>query len=206
MTMEERMAGFDARELWVPPAKTWPSARRERFLFRPDVERPLSVDPTVWPSIFETDAKPEHYPHFGYQLSWADLAELQRAAGRRFQSGAIPPFRTVAITLFLGDYCARDKVPWESIVPPTDPEAPNPSWKLAGYDVGDAWSLSVLSNAGFRPGLDDADALRAQWGPYLNAYHLLDDLDAAIAFKHMSDQRAGPDHAPTFVFGLRILA
>lgn len=43
------LLGFDAREM-IPPS-AWNGGRRELFLLRPDVERPLSVDTAVWPNF-----------------------------------------------------------------------------------------------------------------------------------------------------------
>ena len=52
--MESALIGFDVRELSVEPEALWPLERRTVFLLRDDVVRPLSTDPTVWPSLFAT--------------------------------------------------------------------------------------------------------------------------------------------------------
>jgi len=90
-------------------------------------------------------------------------------------------------------------------LPPVNPEQRAPDWVLLGYDVADQWMLSGLSNCGFRPGLDDAPSLRAEWGPRLNEFHLFPDIDDAFLFKRFSDERLRSDHAPFFVFGLWIV-
>jgi len=46
------LLGFDAREA-ISPVRDWDAARRELYLLRPEVTRPLSVDALVWPSVFE---------------------------------------------------------------------------------------------------------------------------------------------------------
>ncbi len=47
---EDRLLGFDARELWMDTGLLWDVARRARFLLRPEAPKPLSVDPLVWPA------------------------------------------------------------------------------------------------------------------------------------------------------------
>jgi hypothetical protein len=41
--------GLDLREDRRTPPAAWDAERRDQFLLRPDVARPLSLDPTVWP-------------------------------------------------------------------------------------------------------------------------------------------------------------
>lgn len=53
--MKEILIGFDVREMWIPTNILWNQARKNRCLLRLDVDKPLSVDPTVWQSIFDID-------------------------------------------------------------------------------------------------------------------------------------------------------
>ncbi len=201
----ERLAGFDARELWLDPSVLWTSARKDSFLYRLDVNRPMSVDPRVWPSVFDADGRIYPPERFGYQSLWADLEALRRALSVRLKVHPNQAFRAIAVTLLLGDYCATDKIDWDSRIPTPFPDLPteNSAWPLLGYDVGDQWMLSALSNCGFIPEYDDVAALRGRWGPVLNEHHLFDDLGQAIEFKQMSDIRLQEDHAPCFIFGIR---
>jgi len=65
--------GFDAREM-TSPARAWHADRRELYLLRPEVERPLSVDALVWPSVFEGVA----------DLGWTGpVQDLDKAAPTR---------------------------------------------------------------------------------------------------------------------------
>ena len=50
----EQLLGFDARRPVATVDGLWTAARREQFLLRGDVSRPLSVDTLVWPSLFDT--------------------------------------------------------------------------------------------------------------------------------------------------------
>jgi hypothetical protein len=165
----------------------------------------LSIDPRVWPSVFDLDELGRPPSHFGYQSLWADLIALRRAVTMFFEKEPLKPFRTIAVTLLLGEYCERDRVDWDSLIPPPNPDRRADDWLFLGYDVGDMWMLSALSNCGFLPGLDDAEALRRRWGPLLNKYHLFDEIEPAVDFKHFSDERLKGDHAPCFVFGLWVV-
>ncbi|HEV8105744.1 MAG TPA: hypothetical protein VGP69_18590 [Gaiellaceae bacterium] len=49
---DEMLIGFDAREA-VEYLPRWDGERRQRFLLRHDVARPLSVDARVWPTIVD---------------------------------------------------------------------------------------------------------------------------------------------------------
>src|SRR6185295_8059532 len=84
------LLGFDARETFVPPARSWTTRRREDFLLRPEVEKPLSVDTWAWPSIFgdgftdsdrPTEVQLPEMPAWrgANQTLWDDLASMDEA-------------------------------------------------------------------------------------------------------------------------------
>jgi hypothetical protein len=80
----------------------------------------------------------------------------------------------------------------------TTPERKTGDWDFLGFDITDS-GISGLSNCGY----DEAQRkeLGAQWGGHLNRYHLFDDLEAAFAFRRITNVRV-PEHAPFFVIGL----
>jgi len=199
---EGRIIGYDARENWLTLDQGWVEQRKQGFLYRLDVIKPLSVDTQVWPTIFESEQRSDIVERFGFQSSWADLATLQSAVTKKHQERSMRAWRMIAITLLLGHYSQEAKVPWESRLSPVHPDQRGGNWEFVGYDVADQWMLSALSNCGFLPGLDDVQHLRAEWGPRLNAFHLFQNIHDAILFKHFSDQRLRDDHAPCFVYGL----
>ncbi len=61
--------------------------------------------------------------------------------------------------------------------------------------------LSGLSNCGFE---GEREALREDWGPHLNDYHLFEDAESALAFRPVAN-RIVPEHAPFFVYGLWLI-
>lgn len=206
---EPLLLGYDAR---VEPPE-WNEGRRRRFLFRPDVPQPVSIDEDVWPSVFglRSDLRP---PYTGpYCHLWEDLGHLEEVVGAAgdvarntrivafgvFTSACTPGERTALDDQIRGVY--PDGRPGESLEVIADPSSVQEGWSFLGYDVADLWGLSGLMNAGFLPGREDVDALRAEWGPRLNELHLFEDLADAARFKDFSNLRVS-EHAPFFVDGI----
>ena len=54
MDARDILLGYDLRENWLTFGEMWDAAERsERFLWRQDIEKPLSVDSYIWPSVFD---------------------------------------------------------------------------------------------------------------------------------------------------------
>ncbi|MFL6195175.1 MAG: hypothetical protein ACJ75H_13455 [Thermoanaerobaculia bacterium] len=212
MSNEGLLLGFDARP---PKPREWEESRKRRCLFRLDVA-PLSIDPMVWPSVFEANGieTPAWTGRFGGL--WEDLATLRDfvAAEReglgdvclvafdRTLAGSSPAARLALETLIRGIYPYG--TPGELPDAIADPAAVEPGWTFLGYDVSDLWGLSGLMNAGFLPDREDVDALRDRWGPKLNSAHLFNALDDARAFRDYADGHI-PEHAPFYVDGLWLI-
>ncbi|PZN81338.1 MAG: hypothetical protein DM484_08555 [Candidatus Methylumidiphilus alinenensis] len=203
--IDEQIIGYDAREYWLNFEQSWTEQRKQGFLYRFDILKPLSVDTRVWPTIFESEQRPVPIERFGFQNSWADLDTLRLGLSREYKSKPMRAWRVVAITLMQGSYCEADAVPWQARLPPVNPVQRDNSWEFLGYDVADQWMLSVLSNCGFLPGMDEVDKLRSACAPLLNKFHLFGNLKDAIFFKKFSDRRLRDDHAPCFVYGIWIV-
>jgi hypothetical protein len=199
-TFEERIVGYDAKEFWRP--FDWSEEKRNRFLYRLDITKPLSVDVLIWQSIFTSESRSLPIKQFGFQSFWSNLTLLRKAVTIAHTEQPLRDYRMIAAILMLGDYSKNHQITWHDRVPPVTPDQRGPDWKFIGYDVADQWALSGISDCGFVPGYDDVPALRKRWGPLLNKWHLFDDFDRAIEFKHMSDERMKNDHAPFFVYGL----
>jgi len=199
---KERIIGYDARENWLPIEEGWSDHRKQGFLYRLDVLKPLSADTRVWPTIFESEGRQAPIGQIGFQSCWADFYALQSAVAKAYEEKLMRPWRMIAVTLVLGPYCENSNVPWTSRLPQVNPDQRTADWIFLGYDVCDQWLLSALSNCGFLPGLDDVPKLRTTYGPLLNKFHLFRELGDAILFKRFSDERLRDDHAPCFVFGL----
>jgi hypothetical protein len=209
--VEHAVLGFDAREMLIDPGVAWDQARREQYLLRMDVRKPLSVDCMVWPSLFGPGLPELERQRLGHQAMqfpswkgpnqdlWDDLSRMQGALGPL----AAEPHWTVAISWVSTDGFAGPPGgagPYrETMTPSTISE----DWKLLGFDVADAGFISGLSNCGY--GEDEVTVLRATWASLLNQHHLFTDVKDALAFKLLTDARV-PEHAPFFVYGLTLIA
>ena len=208
------LLGFDAREMSLPDGG-WDERRKSDFLFRLDVQKPLSIDRAVWRSVF--DFHPEIEPSYTglYTGLWEDLQHLEvylDAADSEIGDCLVATFG-VSLTACdalerqaLDDFLTGrgpDGLPAESgpLAALAEPSAVDDRWRFFGYDVSDLAGTSGLMNMGFLPGYDDTEALRARWAPELNSRHLFDDLPRAEEFKSFSARRV-PEHAPFFVVGI----
>ncbi len=185
------LLGFDARE--TGGGGEWSEQRRGDYLFRPDVARPCSIDPRVWRPVVEALDSPSRF--------WDDLERLQEAIHEQPEQPWI-----VALGVSLSACSPEEAAAVEPFLLSGQHHEFDARWTLLGYDVADlGGSISGLMNCGFLPGHEDVEALRAAWGPKLNARHLFDDVADAVAFKDFSNHRV-PEHRPFFVNGLWLLA
>jgi len=77
--VSELLLGYDARESWLNFQETWDAERRQNQLLRQEIEKPLSVDSDVWPSVFEAIPCLVRPDWTGYvQHLWDDLEALRR--------------------------------------------------------------------------------------------------------------------------------
>jgi hypothetical protein len=204
--MDERVLGFDAREIHVP---NWLQERRHQYLLRPEVELPLSVDDMVWPSVFSHPRIPGAQELIGLDRPdwigpisdlWDDLGRLTTCLNHRWGTTWLP-CRLIAVTL-IDDLCTtKERQDWNQRIVGITPPVISKSWEFLGYDIGDMWLLSGLSNCGYMPEQEDVRSLRDRWAPHLNDHHLFVDLQQAADFKAVSNQRV-EEHAPFFVYGI----
>jgi len=200
----EQIVGYDARDYSDDYESLWPLQRREQFLYRFDVKKVLSVDARVWPTIFATVGRPVRPDQAAMQDLWAYAQSLQKLLSEAASITGARPFRTIAVT-FVDDGTKSVHPTVEQIAALVDPSEISQEWQFVGFDVADGWLLSALANCGFLAGYDDVAKLRQEWAPHLNEFHLFRELRAASAFRQMSNERLASDHAPTFVYSIRII-
>jgi hypothetical protein len=209
-TSTERLLGFDAREMWLGSG-LWNAERRRKYLLRRDVEKPLSTDVLVWPSLFgnglpdsdreELRIDEAQLPAFRgpYDDLWQDLKELEPHRARLGQDGRHPHW-VIAVTRVI---CARLAGHANGLTEDAPLFGKEQSREFLGYDVSDNGLLSGLSNCGYSPG--EARSLRSRWGKRLNRYHLFDEQEAALTFRSVTEKRV-PEHVPFFVYGLWLVS
>ncbi len=88
---------------------------------------------------------------------------------------------------------------WGKRIERVSPAALPPQWHRLGYDVSDGSLLSGLSNCGYRP--DEVSPLRAEWGARLNPHGLFTEVESAMRFVDVADDRVS-EHAPFAAHGL----
>lgn len=201
MGLDVEVVGFDARTMLPERWSSWTKERRDRYLIRPDVERPLSTDTSVWPSLFDAGIKRPAWT--GALGLWDDLARLEdelALAGEAVRE----PYWVVAVSLLWAFLKPDEQSAWMN--PPKlaggSPEALNSNWTLIGYDVADMFLLSGISNCGFE--WDEMQKARTRWRPQLNEHSLFREASAAQAFKFEADSRVA-EHAPFSVFGIHLV-
>ena len=182
-------AGGDIRVSPELPDPSWDADRRERYLLRPEIVRPLSVDQCVWP-------RPEHREGLGGPLPWVDV-EAVRLRWMSTPGGSASGWVVIAIGVVVDDAEAREHLAVRRGIG-TVLEV-GPAWRFLGYDVADEGNISGLSNCGFDGG--DVGSLRAKWASRINEHGLLADPSDATSFRSMTDRRV-PEHAPFEVYGI----
>ncbi len=182
-----RLLGFDAR-LTDHDNEPLPEDMRRQYLLRPEILRPLSVDPHIWPAPFNSRVSfgisidwskkvREDTFHFGL---WSDLYGLVK---RLEELQSMPQIIAVElwapIELTVADYPSEliyaDLLP--SVVPPTA--------ELLGFDVADSGLWSGLSNCGYTK--EEFLQLAPVWGPKINDLGLLRTLDESIVFRDITN-------------------
>jgi hypothetical protein len=173
--------GFDVRERVDEPDAEWDASRRETYLLRLDIARPLSIDRRVWRARRLGDGELVDPP------PWVELETLRQRA--------IAPYALVAMGL-LADSAEDDAIA-RARGADADMKA-EPTWRFLGFDVLDG-AISGLSNCGYAE--DGVAALRATWGPRLNEHGLFADPSDALVFRAATNDRV-PEHAPFVVGGI----
>ena len=194
---DEMVLGFDVRQA---PAPQWDERRRQCYLLRQDVMRPLSVDVKAWPSLFATS----HDSADGIAVpAWvgpnAQLWEnLERMRAYLAVEEADLAGAAIVAVGWLSKLAFDD--PHGPYAQPSQPGEAVRDWRLLGYDVADRWLLSGLCNCGWMPG-----EIRSPWPTAeLNEHHLFREPQPAFDFADFTSRRV-PEHAPFFVFSLYLL-
>jgi hypothetical protein len=164
--MREILLGFDARAAIEGSPTDWSPDRREQYLLRRDVRRPLSVDEAVWTRRDSAlGAGPE------VSIATPKWTELSAALAEAPAEETI-----VAITVWQG--LSEPAMAPRGAVRPSAIDA---AWERLGWDVVDGLFPSALTNCAYRE--DDRRAWRAEWEGMLNEHHLFRELPAAFGFR-----------------------
>ena len=196
---EEMVIGFDVREMWLEPeALTVHENWKDIFLLRKQIKKVLTTG-NSWPSVFDVDDQLDELDvprwHGGLKNN---LQKMEDYVTMGWGSQWKPCWITAVTKLVDSEW--KQMMHQEGY--PINPRDLDENWTLLGYDVSNEWLLSGLSGLGYYP--EEVQTLGKNWGRYLNEYHLLTDLQQAIDFQKMTDERVA-DHAPFFVYGLYLI-
>jgi len=185
-------AGADTRE---HPARTdddWTQDRRESYLLRPDVARPLSVDPSVWGQVRGPGGEVAETP-----LPWICAEDvLLRAMTWSDASDWV----VIVIGVVAED--SHEETAIKQAMGADTELAVSSGWKFLGFDVADG-SISGLSNCGYDA--SDVASRRRTWAPRLNEHGLFWEVTEALSFRRLTEERV-PEHAPFYVYGIWMVA
>ena len=184
--------GFDIRAAPNAP-NGWDDDRRSRFLIREDVERPLSVDRSVWPAI--DPGRNEDNPLFLWRSVHRILAEHPGLAAPTsgpavIEIGALEDEQS-------GGYWQRV---FHGYLRTEEDAVLVIKFSALGYDVADRYLLSGLSNCALPR--DDLALLRQKWVGRISPSGLLQREEHAKEFKEVCD-RLIPEHAPFCAYRIR---
>jgi hypothetical protein len=198
-----RLVGFDANETELEGRKTpIPTHIRERFLLRPEIELPYSVDGHVWPSVWTMNDQSQDNEHG----VWRNLARMKQRLAETGRTAIlvavellVPSNIPVGAELLVPSNMPAVGFPYPLIdLPPEPPAVPKGSVCL-GFDVADAGFTSGLSDCGYSEA--QLAELRPKWHDRINDFGLLKSEQDALEFKELSDLRV-PEHAPFWVYRL----
>jgi len=200
--LSESLVGFDARTKDAESVAAWDADRRNRFLLRTGVGRPLSVDVLVWPSILRPRTSINDLIAQARRGISGLETELSTVHKRLLKQEPPDPPSIVAVTLEDAGLSPSEADSVRSGVKSVFFDKPS-AWRQLGYDVADASLLSGLSNCGYDD--TEAAALREEWAQHINESHLIIDAQRAALFRKLCNERV-PEHAPFFVFGIYLVS
>lgn len=217
------VVGFDAREMWLDVAQQWTEEKKDKFLIRKDVVKPLSVDSYVWYSVLSELLEPRLWLAISRQdkysgsqwddvfsesrkLSapdnyrprrvWRNLASLQDYLQKSW-GNIWKPCYLIAVVEIIGDELNIGEE--AEVSEPISPKVIDSQWQLLGYDVADYELCTGLFDGVISP--SEAPQLRSEWQKYLNEYHLFTEPQKAFDYITVANQRY-PSHMPYYVYAL----
>lgn len=190
----ELLIGFDARENFLRFKNTWSPDRIDQYLLKANIIKPMSVDVMVWDTLFhQLDFRLPDW--IGPRQAWDSLERLYMFINSINISSE---YWVIAITQWTSvDQEAKHKEAYD-----VHPSSVSDDWTLLGFDIADEFLLSGLMNCGYWP--EEREVISKQFAGHLNEHHLFDDLDIALRFKTLSDQRV-IEHSPFNVYGIYLV-
>lgn len=197
LMQDEWILGFDVREMHYY-GDVEAICRDDEYccgVLRDGIVKPLTVKEFIWCSVFKTSFFPPSDSERlakGYGIIplpectgsnhplWENLKQMRKYL-RRYERSVTRPCWVIAITgLFKKEAASWTDDDYPGYCP-TIPDQADRSWKRIGFDIADRDLDCSLTDCGHPH--NEADALRARWGPFLNPYNLFDAPGQAMAFR-----------------------
>jgi hypothetical protein len=191
--------GFDLRKpLRACTDSGWPERRRARFLIRPEILCPASVDRGVWPPAIENSSSG------GNPLNlWNSVSEIL-AAGPTVVSAEAESPTLIEIGAVPDERSSRY---WHDVfygyLRQEEGKAIAMEAEDLGYDVADRYLLSGLSNCALSA--EELEELRKTWAHRINPLGVFDKVSDAASYVNTCDLLI-PEHAPFSAYRIRRLA
>jgi hypothetical protein len=190
--------GFDVRErIGERSAGAWSEERRSRFLIRPEVRYPLSVDRSVWPQA--SGRRNEEAPLY----VWGSVAEILVAFPGVLSKRPTSPIVIEIAVLATGHSAQRWRDLFQGVLRPERDSALEVGFQEYGYDVADRSLLSGLSNCMLSS--EELESLRTTWKGSVNSLGLFSEVGEAAKYSGVCDSLI-PEHAPFSAYRIRRVA
>jgi hypothetical protein len=215
---EEYLIGFDARAMWLSREELWPHIKWDKLL-KPDIERWLSIQRLVWPTVFMfQQVRINGWPvgtapacdleipfeHRTPDSFWDELEVMRLFMDENNQSFQRQSWLIALSVVQTSNYykALEGNDPWSFAPIVLDQVDISHHWTRLGYDVqthGPAFGEGLGS---IYP--DIQDEMRERWGKQLNEYHLFDERQHAIEYAEWQYIRE-PMLGIQFVYGLYLI-
>ena len=191
---QERILGYDYREMWMRQIDVYTSQERDQQLLNSHITDLFSANPRSWKSKFEAyiarKTNPispdiqlpiplEHRTEYDF---WNDLQAMQKA-----YVDSTYAYMPICISVVMNELYERllewssqfDFPGLHSVIWDPVPDTVQPAWTLLGYDVQDRLLTHDISD--YFPS-EIQLRLREAFGDHINQYNLFHDIDAASAY------------------------
>jgi hypothetical protein len=158
--------GFGIRQPVITQASLWTEERRSRFLIRPEIPLPISVDSDVWPAIAVNPD--ETFPLF----LWGSISEILAAFPKASRAGRRSPVIIEIAVLATDEQSSKH---WEGIFFGRLDTEKDSTLKIVpeclGYDVADRYLVSGVSNCALSR--KELAVIKKDWSDAINVWGLL---------------------------------
>lgn len=201
--MSEQLLGFHLRANFSS-LPNWDSVRRATHLLDPTIQKPLSVDESIWPRSTDIEEYKKLFEDY-YGESSDGVAtnglNLHRLRNNELLRTSRDSSQDVLLAISASDLDANALIERHKIEPLSLSlkDIRDRQCQFLGFDVADDWLTSGLSNCGQGRVISEDD--RRPYLGDLNSSGLFQSVDTATTFAVLLNARI-PEHSPFRAFGM----